>query len=271
MKIPLEMRFFENDTQKLIFVDVDNITPNPFQPRRDFEKEKLSLLTESIKENGIIQPLTVRKTRNGYELIAGERRLRAAKEAGLRQVPCVLGKYTDEQSSVLALVENIQRSELNFFEEADAIGRLLVCHELTQEDIAKKLGKSQPAVANKLRLLRLPPQTRKRILSASLTERHARCLLRLPDEKSVNRALDVIILNELNVAESEALVEKMLGGKTKKKGKKTAVIRDLRLFCNTLDKAVKSIRHTGAAVTVNKNETADMVEYVISMPKHSEK
>lgn len=271
MKIPLEMKLFENEGQKLITVDVDKIIPNPFQPRRVFEEDKLRALTESIKENGIIQPLTVRRARGGFELIAGERRLRAAKLAGLKQVPCVLGRYTDEQSSVLALVENIQRSELNFFEEADAIGRLLVCHELTQEEIAKKLCKSQPAVANKLRLLRLPSETRKRILSASLTERHARCLLRLPDEKSVNRALDTIILHELNVAESEALVEKMLNVKGKKKGKKTAVIRDMRIFCNTLDKAVKSIRYTGAAVDVRKNETEDKVEYVITLPKTVER
>lgn len=267
MKIPLEMKLFENENQRLIFVDVDKIIPNPFQPRRDFEEDKLSILTESIRENGIIQPLTVRKTRNGFELIAGERRLRAAKRAGLKQVPCVLGRYTDEQSSVLALVENIQRSELNFFEEADAIGRLLVCHELTQEEIARKLCKSQPAVANKLRLLRLNGETRKRILSAGLTERHARCLLRLPDGKAVDRALDTIIANGLNVTESEALIERMLSGNKKKKGRKTAVIRDMRLFCNTLDKAVKSIRHTGAAVTVDKNETDDKVEYVITLPK----
>ena len=146
MKIPLEMKLFENEGQKLITVDVDKIIPNPFQPRRVFEEDKLRALTESIKENGIIQPLTVRRARGGFELIAGERRLRAAKLAGLKQVPCVLGRYTDEQSSVLALVENIQRSELNFFEEADAIGRLLVCHELTQEEIAKKLCKSQPCL-----------------------------------------------------------------------------------------------------------------------------
>lgn len=259
------------EEQKLIWVDPARIQPNPFQPRRDFDSDKLEALTESIRENGILQPLTVRKCHGQFELIAGERRLRAAKKLGLKQVPCVLGKYTDEQSSVLALVENIQRSELNFFEEADAIGRLLVCHELTQEEIAARLGKSQPAVANKLRLLRLPLPVRTRILENGLTERHARCLLRLPDEKNVNKALDSIVSRRLNVAESEKLIEKMLGDKVRPKRRHVAAVRDMRLFCNTLEKAVKSIKSTGLPVESRRSEHDGFVEYVITLPKNVEK
>ena len=256
--------------QRLLWIPVKLIHPNPYQPRRDFDGDKLEKLAESIRENGIIQPLTVRKVKDGYELIAGERRLRGAKAAGLETVPCVLGRYTDEQSSVLALVENIQRSELNFFEEADAIGRLMVCHEMTQEEIAKRLGKSQPAVANKLRLLRLPDDIRRRILENGLTERHARSLLRLPDEKTVKKALDAIIAGKLNVAETDRMVEKLLEGGAKKRRRKVAVIRDLRLFRNTLDRAVKSIKSTGVSVETRVEEKDDHIEYVISLPKSVE-
>lgn len=270
MKLPLEMKFpTKPDDLRLVMLRPEDIRPNPYQPRREFDKDALDMLAASIRENGILQPLSVRKENGGYELIAGERRLRAAMEVGLPRVPCVVSRVSDEGSSVLALVENLQRSNLNFFEEADAMGRLMVCHNMTQEEIAGRLGKSQPAVANKLRLLKLSPEMRGRILSARLTERHARCLLRLPDEEA-EKALDQIIARGLNVAEADRLVERMLGGqgkKPKKTRRQMGAVRDLRLFCNTLDKAVKSIRGTGLPVEARREDQDGFVEYVIRLPK----
>ena len=270
MKNPFEVRTAtKSDELRLLMLRPDEIRPNPYQPRRIFDEESLEMLTASVKENGILQPLTVRKTENGYELIAGERRLRAAKAAGLTKVPCVVSRVGEESSGVLALVENIQRSDLDFFEEADAIGRLMVCHGLTQEEVAGKIGKSQPAVANKLRLLRLPPETRERIREAGLTERHARCLLRLPDEL-VGKALDRIIAGGLNVAASDKLIERMLEelGRKKPKRQVRGAVRDLRLFYNTLDKAVMSIRTTGLAVETRREEHDGFVEYIVKLPKN---
>ena len=256
----------KNEEGRLIMLDPEKITPNPFQPRRDFDEEGSRSLMESIRENGILQPLTVRKGKNGFELVAGERRLRAAKELGLKSVPCVLRRYSDEQSSVLALVENIQRRQLNFFEEADAIGRLIVYHGLTQEQVAARLGKSQPAVANKLRLLRLREGIRVRITASGLTERHARAMLRLPEER-IEKALDTVILKGYNVAQTEEYIEKLLTDKQTAKGKKRAVIRDMRIFCNTLDKAVRSIKSTGLKIESERNEKENYIEYLIKLPK----
>ena len=263
MKLPLK-----TDEMRLLMLRPDEIRPNPFQPRRRFDEAELDVLTASVREHGILQPLTVRKSENGYELIAGERRLRAAKAAGLARVPCVIRKSDDEDAGVMALVENLQRSDLDFFEEADAIGRLMACHGLKQEEIAERLGRSQPAVANKLRLLRLPPEIRARIREAGLTERHARCLLRLPDEK-IPLALDRIVSQGLNVASADKLIERLLGEGARRKPKRRlrGAVKDLRLFYNTLDKAVDAIRGTGLPVESRREEGDGFVEYVIRLPK----
>lgn len=260
-----------DEKQRLIRVKTSDIRPNPNQPRRVFDENELESLAQSIRENGLLQPLTVRKTDGGYELVAGERRLRASVAAGLGTVPCVLSNVSDEQSSVLALVENIQRSDLNFFEEAEAIAKLMDLYSLTQEEAAARLGKSQPAVANKLRLLRLPQNIRSRLINARLTERHARSLLRLPDESAVSRALDIIIYQEFNVNETEKLVERMLadekGQKPASSRKKVGAVRDMRLFCNTVEKAVRSIRSAGLPVEMERTERENCVEYTVKLPK----
>ena len=261
----------KNDTQRLIYIKPSQIRPNPNQPRRDFDEAELESLTQSIRENGLLQPLSVRNTDKGFELIAGERRLRACAAAGLKSVPCVLADYSDEQSGVFALVENIQRSDLGFFEEAEAIERLMSRYCLTQEETAARLGRSQPAVANKLRLLKLPQNIRSRLLTAHLTERHARSLLRLPDEAAMSRALDIIIYQEFNVSETDRLVERMLAdienGKIAPKRRKVGAVRDIRLFCNTVEKAVKSIRGAGLPVGMEKSEDENAVEYRVRLPK----
>ncbi len=270
MKLPLDLKLpLKTDDLRLIMLRPQDIQPNPNQPRRVFDPDALAVLTASVKENGILQPLSVRKEGGEYQLIAGERRLRAALAAGLGRVPCVVSRVDDEGSSVLALVENLQRSDLNFFEEADAIGRLMAGYGMTQEEIARRLGKSQPAVANKLRLLKLSPTLRERILAEGLTERHARCLLRLP-EREAERALEQMIRGQMNVAQADRLVERMLEAGEKKKVKprrKRGAVRDLRLFCNTLDKAVKAIQGTGLPVETKKQDGDAFVEYIIRLPK----
>lgn len=270
MKLPIDVkRPLKTDGLRLMLLRPEEIHPNPHQPRRTFDREELTGLAASIRENGILQPLSVRKTPEGYELIAGERRLRAAGEVGLSRVPCVVSRTDDRGSSVLALIENLQRSNLNFFEEAEAIGRLMASHGMTQEEVALRLGKSQPAVANKLRLLKLSPEVREEILRARLTERHARSLLRLPEDK-VDKALGQMVSRGLNVAASDRLVERMLeqAEQKGKSGRRTrGAVRDLRLFCNTLDKAVKAIQGTGLPVETTKEEKDGFMEYVIRLPK----
>ena len=164
-------------------VRVSDIVRNPNQPRKYFDPEAIAQLAESIRQYGVLNPLTVRRAPGGgYELVAGERRLRAARVAGLNDVPCLVIAADNEDSSAIALVENLQRRDLDFFEEAEGFKRLIDQYGLTQEEAARKVGKTQSAVANKLRLLRLSQQNMELIRSANLTERHARCLLRLDDE-----------------------------------------------------------------------------------------
>jgi len=259
------MLTLKNDTPRLLLLKPDEIAVSPFQPRQVFEREALAELTESIKEHGILQPLAVRKTETGFELIAGERRLRAARAAGLKKVPCVLCSFPDEEAGLLSLIENLQRRDLDCFEEAEALEKLMKSFSLTQEEAAARLGKSQPAVANKLRLLKLSPSLRERLRQENLTERHARSLLRLPEEKQA-RALDRMVTGHLNVAAAEEMVEKMLTER-KKKPRRQGAVKDLRLFCNTLNKAVESIRGTGLAVEATWAERDGFVEYTVRLPK----
>ena len=202
-------------SRRVLYLPVSSIRANPNQPRRHFDEAALRELAESIRQYGIMQPLTVRRTLTGYELIAGERRLRAAKIAGLRSVPCLLTAAGAESSSVLALIENIQRRNLHYFEEAAAIAQLIRTYGLSQEQAADKLGKSQSAVANKLRLLRLSREVQRRLLDYALSERHARALLPLKADAQ-KKAAAAVIEHGLNVRQTEALVKKLA---TQKKDK----------------------------------------------------
>ena len=213
-------------------IRVSEIARNPNQPRKYFDPEAIAQLAESIRQYG------------GYELVAGERRLRAARVAGLNDVPCLLIAADNEDSSAIALVENLQRRDLDFFEEAYGFKRLIDQYGLTQEEAARKVGKTQSAVANKLRLLRLSPQNMELIRSANLTERHARCLLRLRDDEERMNATHSIIENELNVSRSEEYIENLLEQKkhpelTEPPHKDNVVrlIKDVRFFLNTLKRS----------------------------------
>lgn len=195
------------------YVAIDQIRPNPYQPRKNFNKTALMELAESIRAYGVLQPINVRKQSNGfYELVAGERRLRAAQIAGLKCIPCIPVVLNDNDSAVIALIENLQREDLNFIEEAEGYASLICEHGLTQENLARKIGKSQSAVANKIRLLRLSPMVRKIILDNNLTERHARSLLKIEDEQMQLRILREVCDNGLNVKRTEDLVERVKVG-----------------------------------------------------------
>ncbi|MBO4339749.1 MAG: ParB/RepB/Spo0J family partition protein [Clostridia bacterium] len=246
------------------------IKPNPNQPRKHFDFDELEELAQSIRANGIIQPLTVRKLESGeYELISGERRLRAARLIGMTKVPAIIIDADEEQSTILSVLENIQRSDLSFFEEALALDKLLNVYGMSQEEIGRKLGKAQPTLSNKLRLLKLNEQLRYEISKAGLTERHARALLRLETDDLRERALSIIIDRHLNVEESERLIFQMNKRTEEPQGTVKKSFRDIRIFINTLNHAVDAIRRAGIDADSAKSETDEYIEYVVRIPKQA--
>ncbi len=243
-------------------IPVDDIAPNPNQPRKIFDPDAISQLAESIKSCGIITPLTVRRSeKGGFELIAGERRLMASRLAGLRQVPCYILETDEKGSSFMAVVENLQRKDLDFFEEALSLRSLIDKYGLTQQQTAEKIGKTQSAVANKLRLLKLSPKAVEVIRESGLSERHARALLRLPEEEQ-SLAAETAVIRGYNVEQTEKMVDNMLvqaqkepkpndrGAKTP--CKETVYIKDVRIFLNTLARAAKTMEMSGFAVDVRQ-------------------
>lgn len=256
-------------------IRISEIVRNPNQPRRYFDPEAIATLAESIRQYGVLNPLTVRRTGNGgYELVAGERRLRAARVAGLTDVPCLLINADGEDSSVIALVENLQRRDLDFFEEANGFKRLIEQFGLTQEEAARKVGKTQSAVANKLRLLRLSQQNMELIRCNNLTERHARALLRLNDEADRINVTNYIIEHELNVSRTEEYIDEFLKAKENpqpvveaESGKHVVrLFKDVRFFLNTLNRAVGVMVDAGIGATVKQQESDDGLTLTICIP-----
>ena len=251
-------------------IPIRSIVPNRSQPRRDFNENALALLADSIKKNGILQPLTVRRADSvgTYELIAGERRLRAAAMADFCEVPCIIVQADDRKSAELALIENLHRENLNIFEQAGAMAALIDIYSLTLEQAAHQLSMSQSAVANKLRLLKLSESERQIILSSSLSERHARALLRILDVELRLAALRHIAARSLTVAESESYIEKLLCQKEEEKRRKNMkiVIKDVRIFYNTIDHAIDTMRRAGIDVTSSRRDNGDSVEMTIKIP-----
>lgn len=264
--------------QMIFMLSPDEITPNPAQPRRFFTEDAIMRLADSIRQHGIIQPLAVRRPDGGdmYELVAGERRLRAAKLLGLSEIPCVLVKADSEESAHMAIIENIQRENLNMFEQAQAIYQLMQVHCLTQEKIASQLSCSQSYVANKLRLLRIQGEDRDEILTAGLTERHVRALLRIKDADRRRSVMHTMIRRSMNVAAAEEYVDKLIEAEKAEKretepakGSSRIIIKDVRLLYNTIDKAVETIRLSGINVETLKRESAGDTEIVIRIPKEA--
>lgn len=255
--------------QQVLYLPIQEIRPNPHQPRRFFAADALKELADSIRTCGVLQPLTVRKTDAGWELVAGERRLRAAKLAGLSTVPCLERTADEEETALLALVENLQRQDLHFFEEAAAIASFLQSSGLSREETAARLGKSPSALANKLRLLRLSPECRDVLLREGLSERHARCLLRLEDESERLSAVRHFAEAHLSVAQAEAYVQRRLDAlqNTPPNGRRTVIIKDVRLFLNSVDRGLRLIREAGIDAESGREETDDSILLTIRIPK----
>ncbi len=254
-------------TGQIFLIPQEQIVPNPNQPRKRFDYDELEGLAQSIRQNGILQPITVRPTdENTFELITGERRLRAARLVGLTKIPAIVTETDDKNSAVYSLIENLQRQDLSFFEEAEAIERLIDNYGLSRDELAKKLGRAQSTISNKLRLLQLSEEMRYRISRAGLTERHARALLLLEDDARRDRALGIMIDRHLTVAESERLIEQMLSKEGKTRNNLRG-IRDVRVFINTLNHAVDTIRRAGVDADAAKSETPEYIEYVVRIPK----
>ncbi len=250
----------------VLLIPTADIRPNPTQPRRDFPLDSLMELAQSISENGILQPLTVSLEEGVPTLVAGERRLRAAKIAGLREVPCIEVRAEARQRQVLTLIENLQRQDMNCFETAEGIRHLIESYELTQCEAAHQLGMSQSAVANKLRLLRLPQEERAALIAAGCGERHARALLRLTDKSRRLTVLERVVAEKLTVAQTERLVEDQLAGRVRRKPAKP-LIRDVRVFFNTVNHAIDVMRRGGIPAESTRREEGDYIEYVVRIPK----
>jgi ParB family chromosome partitioning protein len=264
-----------NEEQKnIIYIKIENIRPNPYQPRKQFNKASLAELCESIKQYGVIQPINVRKiTSRRYELVAGERRLRAATMAGLSEIPAIIINVDDNDSAVMALIENLQREDLNYMDEAEGYYNLIKEHGLTQEELARKVGKSQSTVANKIRLLKLTPLVKKILADNNLTERHARALLKLHDEQLQLKVLRHVCEKGLNVKRTEELAERAIDRYTKKltmdrnEKRFTKAIKDIRIFVNTVRQAVDIMKKSGVNAKAVQIDRGEYVEFVVRIPK----
>ena len=255
------------ESGRVMFLPVEDIVPNPNQPRAIFEQVELEELARSIGELGILQPLSVRKFGGGWELIAGERRLRAAKLAGLKEVPCLSVQADDRASSLLALVENLQRRDLDFREEALALRTLIDQYGLSQEEAARRIGKSQSAVANKLRILRLPEEALELLRSGGATERHARALLILPSAPLQLDAARRVVDGQLTVAQTEALCKALLTEPPKKRRKPVFAVRDVRLFLNTISHSLDLMRSAGVDARCRREDSEEEILLTIHIPR----
>ena len=233
---------------KLLSLPIDQIHPSPFQARKSFDEQELTALAQSIRENGLLQPVTVRKAAEGYELVAGERRLRACQLAKMTTIPAILCSYADDRTAALGLLENIQRADLNPFEQAQGLRDVMVLWDCTQAEAAKRLGMAQPTFANKLRLL----------------ERHARAVLRLPENRR-SEALITIAKRRLNARQTDSYIEQLLNSPPKA-GHRISMVRDVRIFVNTIDHAIRLMTDNGVPATAHREEKDGYIEYTVRIP-----
>jgi ParB family chromosome partitioning protein len=272
------------DTKRIENIPINRVKPNPYQPRKSFSVNSLEELAQSIRQYGIIQPITIRRlTEESYELIAGERRLRAAKLAGFDYIPAIIMNTLEEDSAIMAMIENLQRENLHYLEEAKGYASLIEDHDFTQEELAMKLGKSQSTIANKLRILKLSNEVKDVLIRERLTERHARALLKLPDDESRMEAVKQVIDNKLNVRDTEEVIdifiqaanekqiktklemEKADKRKQKKVFKRT---KDTRVFINTIKNAVNLLKNYGLTVEYYQFDKGDNIEIIVTIPKY---
>lgn len=257
------------DENKIIYIPVTNILPSPYQPRTTFDMTSLRELAQSIKTYGILNPVTVRII-NGrtYELVSGERRWRAAKLAGLENIPAITVNVNDNDAAIIALVENLQRQDLNFFEEAEGYNNIMEDYNITQEELAYKVGKSQSAISNKLRLLRLPDSIRKLILENELTERHARAFLKIPSKSVMEEIVHRTINESLSVKKTEQLIDATLE-ELREAGAETAIRKkfgDVRIINNTVKKAVELMKKSGVEADYDVEQTDECFRIIVTIP-----
>ena len=248
------------------FIDINQIEANEKQPRTHFEAEKIQELSVSIQQNGLLQTIVVRPYHGKYQIVVGERRFRACKLAGLDEVPCMVQEYDEKQTATAALVENIQRENLSPIEEALAYQQLLDIQNLTQEQLAQKVGKKQSTIANKLRLLQLPMTVQEAVRRRDITERHARALLKLDSTAKQNNMLREIMDKGLNVKQTEEKIQTKIEPK-KPKPKSKSISQNLKIAINTLEQAIKMVEQAGVELTTTSDETEDAVIYTIKMKK----
>lgn len=259
---------------RICLIATERIEPNPAQPRKNFSPDAIFRLADSIRRYGILQPLTVRRPEGDgawnphprYELIAGERRLRAARQIGMENVPCIIIEADSRMSAELAIIENLQREELNIFEEASALAALIDLYGVTQEELAARLSTSQSYIANKLRLLRLTAPERELLLDGGLTERHARALLRLPEPEKRMDALRRILAQGMNVAAAEAYIEKLLRVSEEPKAedrRQKIILRDLRIFYNTIDRALETLKRCGISAKSERTSPGEGITEIV--------
>ncbi len=254
---------------KFTEIPIDQIVSNPHQPRQNFSQDTLAELCDSIKQYGIIQPITVRKgTYSKYELIAGERRLRACIMADMKTIPAIIIEATNYESAAIAMIENLQRENLNFFDEAEGYSNLISDFNITQEELAQKIGKTQATVANKIRILKLSPAVKKIIKANDLTERHARALLKLPTEELQLKVLKKVNEENLNVTKTEEYINLILTPKKHHSSRKALrIFKDIRIFSNTIKQAIDMMNKSGVNAYSEKIETDDYIEYLVKIPK----
>ncbi len=272
-KLQIQKQEKKETIKNISYLSIDSVRPNPYQPRKQFSKSALEELCESIKQYGVIQPINVRRiSGNNYELVAGERRLRAAVMAGLKEIPAIIINVNDNDSAVMALIENLQREDLSYMEEADGYNNLINDHGFTQEELAQKIGKSQSTIANKIRLLRLPPMVKKILSDNNLTERHARALLKLHDEQLQLKVLKHVCEKGLNVKRTEELVERAIEKFTRQEKaperKFTRAIKDIRIFVNTIRQAIDLMKSSGVNAKAAQIDRGEYVEFIIRIPKN---
>lgn len=256
--------------KQVIYVQVDKIQANVYQPRKYFDEEALKELAQSIKQYGVIQPITVRRIGNMFEIVAGERRWRASKLAGLKKVPCAIIDISNSESAEIALLENLQREDLNFIEEAQAYNNLISNHNFTQEKLAEKMGKKQSTIANKLRILKLSDEVRRKCLENDLTERHTRALLSLPDEELQKRVVEDIVKNSLNVKKTEELINKILlklAGEELNKETKKKILGSFptKIYVNSIKQIFDKFK---IPANYKSKDCGEFVEITVTIPKN---
>lgn len=248
-------------------IPLDRIVPSPYQPREVFEDDRINELCQTIRTHGVIQPIVVRMKENLYEIIAGERRFRAVKKLEMETIPAIIRDFNDSQAASIALIENLQREGLTSIEEANAYQKLIDMHELTQESLAQRIGKSQSTIANKIRLLHLSEPVKEALLQRKISERHARALLALRNEELEKKILEEILSKDLNVKQTEARVRILKEGQNVKKPKRMSFSKDVRLALNTIRQSVSMVKDSGLKIQTDEQDHEDYFEISIRIPK----